>query len=286
MFKKIDSGVSAGVVITTSPTGGLPVIVVGTLMHCVAFAHQVQTPSYMWVYVFRRGRPNNILHPRDRWCGPRVIVLVSQRGIYVAMRSRLWRCGPEPLRPAHLNEMSGAQMSEGPAWAELLQKINSGVRAGILDVSTERPPQPSQEFAPVARDDEGIFLGTSGPSIRPQEVRQLRNDFYPSMPRPTEDPIRKKFYSWTTHPAPERSKDSRRSSVEESLFCLPEGFAIGNQGAGHSCWTTAASYPASHFGERIFFLYGGSGFGIFSSCFHSWRTGSSHRQGRARRCRV
>eukprot|EP00439_Symbiodinium_sp_Y106_P024510 s3343_g3.t1 len=189
------------------------------------------------------------------------------------MRSRLWRCGPEPLRPAHLNEMSGAQMSEGPAWAELLQKINSGVRAGILDVSTERPPQPSQEFAPVARDDEGIFLGTSGPSIRPQEVRQLRNDFYPSMPRPTEDPIRKKFYSWTTHPAPERSKDSRRSSVEESLFCLPEGFAIGNQGAGHSCWTTAASYPASHFGERIFFLYGGSGFGIFSSCFHSWRTG-------------
>ena len=151
------------------------------------------------VYVFRRGRPNNILHPRDRWCGPGVIVLVSQRGIYVAMRSRLWRCGPEQLRPAHPNEMLGAQMSQDPALAELLQKINSGVRTGILDVSSERPPQPSEEFARVARDDEGIPLRKSGPSIRFQESRKrhnqlTQNDFYPSMPRSTEDPIRKKFY--------------------------------------------------------------------------------------------
>ena len=195
--KKKDSGVSAGVVITTSPTGGLPVIVVGTLMHRVAFAHQVQTPSYMWVYVFRQGRPNNILHPRDRW-----------------WRTRFGRSStPGLLHPA-------------------LESSKDSRRSSV--------EEPAAEFEPP-----------SCSSTLPRSLERILEE----------------------------------TSDEESL-CLPEGFAIGNQGAGHSCWTTAASYPASHFGERIFFLYGGSGFGIFSSCFHSWRTGSSHRQGRATRCRV
>ncbi|CAE7241240.1 Abcb1 [Symbiodinium sp. CCMP2456] len=91
-----------------------------------ASTHQARRwTAGQWVYVYRRGRPNSVLHPRDRWCGPGIIVLVSQKGIYVAMRSRLWRCGSEQLRPAHPNEMLGAQMAEDPGLAEILRKINS-----------------------------------------------------------------------------------------------------------------------------------------------------------------
>ena len=171
------------------------------------------------MYVFRRGRPNNILHPRDRWCGPGVIVLVSQRGIYVAMRSRLWRCGPEQLRPAHPNEMLGAQMSQDPALAELLQKINSGVRTGILDVSSERPPQPSEEFARVARDDEGIPLRKSGPSIRFQESRKRHNQLT-STPACRGPPRTRSGRSSTTLSESSSSNDSRWRSPRPSWSLL------------------------------------------------------------------
>ncbi|CAE7324282.1 RE1, partial [Symbiodinium necroappetens] len=183
-----------------------------------------------WVYVFRRGRPNNVLHPRDRWCGPGVIVLVSQKGIYVAMRSRLWRCGPEQLRPAHPNEMLGAQMAEDPGLAELLRKINSGVRAGITDVSNERPPLPPEEFAPVVRDQEGVPLGgeeVSRPSEAPQPVEAVPERLLPRpapgvqsdegriVPPPGLPPPPQRDWR-DQEPGPQDSATgSRRSSMEE-----------------------------------------------------------------------
>ena len=53
-----------------------------------------------WVFCFRRGRPNDALHPVSRWVGPGIVVLQSPSVVYVAMRTRLWRCAPEQLRPA------------------------------------------------------------------------------------------------------------------------------------------------------------------------------------------
>ena len=174
-----------------------------------------------WVYVFRRGRPSNVLHPRDRWCGPGVIVLVSQKGIYVAMRSRLWRCGSEQLRPAHPNEMLGAQMAEDPGLVELLQRINSGVRAGIMDVSGEKPPLPSEELAPVVRENEGIPLG--GPmSQRPSEAAQPAQVIPDRLLRPSAGSREGDDHGEDFRPRPGlppppvgSSSNSRRSSVEE-----------------------------------------------------------------------
>ena len=46
------------------------------------------------------GASLDLLHPVSRWVGPGVVVLQSPSVVWVAMRTRLWRCSPEQLRPA------------------------------------------------------------------------------------------------------------------------------------------------------------------------------------------
>ena len=54
-----------------------------------------------WVYVFRRrGKPGDPLHPVSRWVGPGLVLLSTPNAVWVAMRTRLWRCSPEQLRAA------------------------------------------------------------------------------------------------------------------------------------------------------------------------------------------
>ena len=44
-----------------------------------------------WVYVYRRGKTGNVLHPRDRWVGPGLVIVANNSTVYVGMRSRLCR---------------------------------------------------------------------------------------------------------------------------------------------------------------------------------------------------
>ena len=68
------------------------------------------TPG-QWVYVYRRGRANQELHLRDRWVGTGIVVLVNNNTVYVGMRSRLWRCAAERLRPALSSEILGKDLA-------------------------------------------------------------------------------------------------------------------------------------------------------------------------------
>ena len=122
-----------------------------------AAPHQSRTwAPGQWVYVFRRGRPSQELHPRDRWCGPGVVVLANNRIVYVAMRTRLWRCSPEQLRPAMPAEILGREIASDPGLSELLRQVVSGTRAGAVDVVKEGNPSASEaRFSPLDHDDQG-----------------------------------------------------------------------------------------------------------------------------------
>ncbi|CAE7857444.1 unnamed protein product [Symbiodinium necroappetens] len=103
-----------------------------------------------WVYVFRRAKPGDSLHPTSRWVGPGLVIMNSQGIVWVAMRTRLWRCTSEQLRPAFPSEVLGSHWSSDPELADLLRKVTSNTRAGAIDVAREGPPPRSgDEQAPV-----------------------------------------------------------------------------------------------------------------------------------------
>ena len=139
-----------------------------------------------WVYVFRRGRPSQELHPRDRWVGPGVVVLSNNRVVYVAMRTRLWRCAPEQLRAAMPSEVLGQELASSPGLAELLRQVNSGTYKGAVDVTRELPPSSADQVAPVERDHHGVDAGIHQlperevPTEGPQEVAPVPEGILPT----------------------------------------------------------------------------------------------------------
>ena len=124
-----------------------------------------------WVYVYRRGKAGDHLHPVSRWVGPGLVVLQTKS----LMRTRLWRCGPEQLRPADPSEMMGRQLATDPALGELLRQVTAGSQAKAVDVAREGPP-PEDDEAELHRLHDGPDL--SGPAVplpvlpqqAPQEV--------------------------------------------------------------------------------------------------------------------
>ena len=111
-----------------------------------------------WVYCFRRGKIGDNLHPTSRWVGPGIVVLQSKSVVFVAMRSRLWRCSPEQLRSAFPSEVLGRQLATDPEMAELLRKVISGNNAGAVDITREGPPDEGQRLAPVEAESSGEAL--------------------------------------------------------------------------------------------------------------------------------
>ena len=133
-----------------------------------------------WVYVFRRGRPSQELHPRDRWVGPGVVILANNRVIYVAMRTRLWRCAPEQLRAAMPSEILGKEIASSPGLAELLRQVNSGTYKGAVDVTRERPPGNGEQYHPVERDQQGV--GAIQPERREDQPTEAPAEVIPLPP--------------------------------------------------------------------------------------------------------
>ena len=117
----------------------------------------VRTSSYpcrswsagQWVYCFRRGRNGDALHPTSRWVGPGIVVMQTPSVVWVAMRTRLWRCAPEQLRAAFPSEVLGRQLASDPQFGDLLRKVVSGSHAGALDVTRDIPTANEDHFAPV-----------------------------------------------------------------------------------------------------------------------------------------
>ena len=165
--------------------------------------HQVKhwSPG-QWVYVFRRGRPNNELHPRDRWVGPGIVVLANNETVFVGMRTRLWRCSSSQLRPALPAEILGREVASDPGLRELLHRVTSGSRAGAVPVDSEGPPPQGHELLPVQQTDGVGELDGPGPSDH-QPHPELPRIPEASTSSPPTRPL-------TPSPATEEAESSRR----------------------------------------------------------------------------
>ncbi|CAE6953093.1 GIP [Symbiodinium sp. CCMP2592] len=113
-----------------------------------------------------------------QWVGPGLVILQSRSVVYVAMRSRLWRCAPEQLRAAFPSEVLGRHLATDPEMAELLRQVMSGSSAGAVDVAREGPPEPAEQCAPVQHEAEGeaekmpALISSRGHPHRISEGRQ------------------------------------------------------------------------------------------------------------------
>ena len=145
---------------------------------------QVHWAPGQWVYCFRRGRPQQELHPRDRWVGPGVVLLSNNRVVYVAMRSRLWRCSPEQLRPALPAEILGKEIASDPGLSELLRQVTSGIRTGAVDVVREGSPPGDQHCAPVERTE-----GVGEVEMQDPDGQRLRQPQRNPIDEPTGAPL-------------------------------------------------------------------------------------------------
>ena len=67
-----------------------------------------------WVYCFRRGKAGDTLHPVPRWVGPGLVVLNTRSVVWVAMRTRLWRCSP--------SEVLGRELASDPGLGNYFDK--------------------------------------------------------------------------------------------------------------------------------------------------------------------
>ncbi|OLQ04125.1 hypothetical protein AK812_SmicGene12846 [Symbiodinium microadriaticum] len=141
-----------------------------------------------WVYCFRRGRPGDPLHPRDRWVGPGLVVVANNSTVYVGMRTRLWRCSPEQLRLAHPAEEMGQQLASDPGLSELLRRVLSGSTAGAVNVMREGPPSEANRLAPVDQEESGPPLAAEAPTSQAEEVLPIPPGLLPpGLPPPANE---------------------------------------------------------------------------------------------------
>ncbi|CAE7223309.1 unnamed protein product [Symbiodinium sp. KB8] len=112
-----------------------------------------------WVYVFRRGRVGDGLHPTSRWV-PGIVVMPTPSIIWVL----------------------GRQIASDPQLGELLRKVVSGSHAGAVDVAKEGPPDNQEHLAPVERGASDAGL----PLEREDEGRPVEP--VPVLPEPPQAP--------------------------------------------------------------------------------------------------
>eukprot|EP00959_Pyramimonas_sp_CCMP1952_P066986 1398854-Pyramimonas_sp.AAC.1 len=102
-------------------------------------------PPGSWVYVWRRvsAKDRSADLGRSRWTGPGAVVFQQGTTIWVAMRSRLLKCGQEQVRWATKEEAWGAELLDIPSFDALRRDLqNPGKRVGAVDVEAEGPPPP------------------------------------------------------------------------------------------------------------------------------------------------
>ena len=107
------------------------------------FAHKERSwTSGQWVYVWRKFSGTGGGHAtRARWVGPGLVVQQLNHSVWVAMRSRIWKCSSDQLRPANDAEALGAEMLNSGELQAILQNTKSK-RASAIDVGAEGSPPP------------------------------------------------------------------------------------------------------------------------------------------------
>ena len=168
--------------------------------------HRVWTAG-QWVLVWRLSKAGN---GRHRWVGPGLVILQNGHTVYVAMRSRLWKCNVDQLRPATQTEELGMEVIQSMQYKDLLQQMQKQ-RQGAIDVEKEGPPPEDAWRNYRIQEEEAPTLSlpqqdqserrTEGDLPMPLEHPQNRAVIVGPMPEPTR------------RGAPSIGPDSRRGSI-------------------------------------------------------------------------
>ena len=133
-----------------------------------------------WVYVWRKvkGRAKTHVLQRDRWVGPGAVVWQNCQTVWVAMRSRLWKCSSLQVRSATRAESLGAELLDEVAFKELQQDLKDpGKRVGATDVESEGTPPPQAWGSPQPASLRSLRLHwrcpPHAPSRSPRSLSQL-----------------------------------------------------------------------------------------------------------------
>lgn len=121
------------------------------------------TPG-QWVYVWRKYTGTGGGHTtRARWTGPGLVVQQHSHTVWVSMRSRIWKCSSDQLRPANQAETIGAEMMDAQELKDILTQVK-GKRAAAIDVQSEGPP-PQEHWDHHHPTEEPIILQDQHPPI-------------------------------------------------------------------------------------------------------------------------
>ena len=190
-----------------------------------------------WVYVWRRTPSPAEGHvTRSRWVGPGLLVLQAGHTAWVSMRSRLWKCNVDQLRPASRLEATGAELSRAGELQEVAAQARAG-RAGAIDVSQEgSPPEESSSLPSPVLDEARVQVAPDAhlPAIpEEEEIAEVpraspgmgsltRGSFpipstpAPGTPAPGTPMIQPAFNRRVTEPEPQQ-EPSRGSSAAPSV---------------------------------------------------------------------
>ena len=126
-----------------------------------------------WVMIWRTSKTATV---RSRWVGPGLVILQTGHTVYVAVRSRLWKCNVDQLRPANEMEELGMQVVESRQYQELLQQMQKQ-RHGAVDVEREGPPPEDAWRHPVRRTEGEPTLSLPHPGpVEDSEERGRRRE--------------------------------------------------------------------------------------------------------------
>eukprot|EP00971_Amphidinium_carterae_P338935 6476494-Amphidinium_carterae.1 len=134
-----------------------------------------------WVYVYRKnpraaaadGHP--LRQQSGAWRGPGLVLLQTGHTVWIAMRSRLWRCNSDQVRNAAAAETLGTEMVNAGQFRELMSHIRTSHGASALDVSKEGSPP----------------HGSEPDEVQPEGAVQIESrslDHANAMPIPSEPP--------------------------------------------------------------------------------------------------
>jgi len=114
---------------------------------------------------------------RSRWVGPGMVVLQRGGTVWVAMRSRLWKCSADQVRPASADEEAATALLQDPTFQELWKQANNNANTGAVDVHREGPP-PEEAWSREALGEAGPveFPAPSEPTTFPAPPRDVRQD--------------------------------------------------------------------------------------------------------------
>ena len=129
-----------------------------------------------WVLVWRLSKNGTSRH---RWVGPGLVILQNGHTVYVAMRSRLWKCNSDQLRPATRTEELGMQVLQSDQYKQLLDQMQKQ-KYGAVDVAREGSPGEEAWRSLRRQDEEAPVISTS---------HQPLGDVGQSLPTPLEHPL-------------------------------------------------------------------------------------------------